>query len=140
MLAKQYLSRISNLNELIEEKMDKLFEYKLRCGILGANGNSERVQTSKKADNIVEIVALIVDTSNEIDMLIDKLTDLKIEVLDTLKKLNNPRQKSVLEQIYVYGLSQRAVSLELGLKYQTVRNVHSQGLKELQNILDIDKN
>lgn len=112
--------------------MDKLFEYKLRCGILGANGNSERVQTSKKADNIVEIVALIVDTSNEIDMLIDKLTDLKIEVLETLRELNNPRQKSVLEQIYVYGLSQRAVSLELGLKYQTVRNVHSQGLKELQ--------
>mgnify|MGYP003532984511 CR=1 FL=1 len=90
MTTKEYLNQIGTLNDLINEKLSELSQYKISHMSISSVENKERVQTSHNFDKYTDIVNEIIEKEKEIDYLTDKYVSLKEKIKMQIRMLDNP--------------------------------------------------
>lgn len=125
MTAKEYLERVKELNEYIYYLIDK------RAEALSSGGSfcSDKVQSSFRNTTEDKFVKY-----SDYGTLIDEATDLYINtrrnVIDTIMKLRNPKERRVLILKYICFKSWREIQKKLKTK-RNVYYIHNNGLKNI---------
>lgn len=131
---KQYLSQISRLDKMINENLCEIFQ--LRNSLIGksvANDNV-RVTTSSDKDKVGSIVSKIVDLEKETDILVDKLTETKRNILHTICKLSNDKHKEILYKKYFEYKSIYEIAEELNMSDRGCKKAHKRAVEEFEKI------
>lgn len=136
--AQIYLEQIELIDALIENKqIEKKQWWDIALGIT-ANMEGERVQSSGNKEKMASAVERCADIAREIDSLIDKLIDTKIEVTQTIEKLQSPIQYKVLHMKYIQYKEYPEfwdIADKFGRDYSWATTVHGRALKAVGLIL-----
>jgi hypothetical protein len=130
MTTKTYLSQARYLDMRIKSKIqqvDSLNELATTCtSVLTGMPRNPSGSTSRMADAVCKIV----DLQNDINRDIDKLVDLKKEIMGVIKAVVNPEHQTLLEKRYLCFLSWEKIAVDMGYDLRYTHKLHIRALEE----------
>lgn len=135
MKSKEYLLQIRKLDTLINNKLAEVDHWKSVAFGTGAWSDGERVQSSGNKQKMASAVDRYVDIQAEITADIDKLINLKQEVIRTIETLPE-KEYDVLHKFYVQGMTFDEIADFHERSYSWATSVHGRALASLQRVLD----
>lgn len=132
MTAKEYLQQAFRLDQRINskiEQVDSLNELAVKCTstISDMPSNPNRSE-SPLADTVIKII----DLQDEINRDIDSLIDLKREIVNVVKSVENKEHQTLLEKRYLCFLSWEQIAVDMGYDLRYLHKMHNRSLKECQ--------
>lgn len=134
MTPKEYLSQVRNYETKIGIKMDQIVEERTRAQNC-TSVLSERVQTSPCGDSLPKIIAKICEYEEELDKLIDKQVDLKLEVVKKIDQLDNPDFVEILTRRYLRGEKLVQIACGMNQSYSQIKRKHGWALEEFKKYM-----
>ncbi|MGD6877850.1 hypothetical protein [Bacillus infantis] len=135
MEARRYLEQVEKIDKLITNKMAEAEQWMAMAMSSTAPMGGERVQSSGSQQKMADAVGKYVDIQKDIDAEIDRLVDVKKEVIRTIEQLP-PDEYDVLHKKYIQLKDFKEIAPEVGKAYTWVTSVHGRALKNLQSILN----
>ena len=131
MTAKEFLSQAYRLDLRINSKIEQmasLNELAAKCtsAVTGMPRNPAKSR-SPMEDAVVKIVAL----EEEIDRDIDRLVDLKREIVRVIKEVENPEYQTLLEKRYLCFMTWEQIAVDMNYSIQHVYRLRNRALKEI---------
>jgi RNA polymerase sigma factor (sigma-70 family) len=134
--AKEYLSQVKRLDVLIKNKLVECQQWKdIALGIT-ANMDGERVQSSGSQSKMADALIKCMDIQAEVNSLIDKLVDTRIEVIRTIEALPSAFQYDVMHCVYIQYMSYQEIADKYGCSYDSVKKTHKRALQNIKEIMD----
>ena len=135
MTVKEYLGQAYRLDQRINSKLEQvasLNELATKCTstLTGMPRNPNR-GTSTMAD----AVGKIVDLQAEINRDIDRLVDLKREMVTLIKAVSNPEYQTLLELRYLCFKTWEQIAAEMGYELRWLHRLHGKALGEAEKLL-----
>ena len=78
---------------------------------------------------MADTVAKIVDLEAEINRDIDRLVDLKREIVGVIKSISNPEYQTLLEKRYLCFLTWEQIAVDMNYGIDNIYKLHSKALK-----------
>lgn len=136
MTAKEFLSQAKYLDARINSKIRQVAD----LNDLATNATSALTgmphNPNHGRSSMADCVAKIVDLQAEINSDIDALVDLKREILETIKGLENVEYQTILERRYLCFETWEKIAAEMGYDLRWLFRLHGKALDEVQSILD----
>lgn len=131
MTVKEYLGQAYRLDQRINSKLEQvasLNELATKCtlSLTGMLCNPNR-GTSTMAD----AVGKIVDLQAEINRDIDRLVDLKREMVTIIKAVSNPEYQTLLELRYLCFKTWEQISVDMGYSIQHIYRLREKAYDEI---------
>ena len=131
MTAREYLSQAHRLDQRIDAKIAQvasLNELATKCTstLTGMPRNPNR-GTSTMAD----AVAKIVDLQAEINRDIDRLVDLKREMVAVIKAVSHIEHQTLLEKRYLCYQTWEQIAVDMGYSVRQVYRLHDEALEDV---------
>lgn len=136
MKAKEYLGQIERIDKLIENKIIEKEHWMSVATSTTTFSEGDRVQSSGSKQKMADAVCRYLSMEDEINEAIDRLIDLKQEVISTIEKLPSVDEYDVLHKTYVQLMTLQEVAAAKDKSYSWVTTIHGKALKHLQDILD----
>lgn len=129
MTAKEYLKQALRLDERINSKisqLESLNELTTKCTstITGMPRNPGG-STSTMSDTICKIIDLQIEINNDID----NLVDMKRELVEVIKKVDDVECRLLLEYRYLCFKSWEDIAVEMGYTLRNIHYLHRQALR-----------
>lgn len=131
MKAKEYLSQAYRLDKRINSKLDQiasLSELATKCTstLSGLPRN-----TNHGSSKVADAVAKIIDLQAEINRDIDRLVDLKRELVKVIKAVDNTEHQLLLELRYLCFKTWEQIAVEMGYDVRHIYRLHQQALSDV---------
>lgn len=138
MNAREYLSQAYRLDQRINSKLDQVqslseLATKATSTLTGMPRNPNRA-TSTMAD----AVAKIVDLQAEINRDIDRLVDLKRDIVALVKSVDNTEFQTLLEKRYLCYMSWEQIAVDMNYSIHHLYKIHTGALDTCDGILHRD--
>lgn len=132
MTAKEYLSQAYRLDQRINSKIEQvasLNELATKCTstLTGMPRNPNRASST-----MADAVEKIIDLQNEINRDIDRLVDLKREIVTIIKAIENPEYQTLLEKRYLCFLTWEKIAVDMGYDLRWLYRIHKRALDEIR--------
>ena len=131
MTAKEYLSQAYRLDQRIDAKIAQvasLNDLATKCSAaIGGMPRNPNRGTSAMADVVVKIV----DLQHEINDDIDRLVDLKREIITVIKSVDDPEYQILLELRYLCFKTWEQIAVEMNYRVRNLYNLHDEALKRV---------
>ena len=132
MTAKEYLSQAYRLDQRINSKLEQvasLNELATKCTstLTGMPRNPNR-STSTMAD----AVGKIIDLQAEINRDIDRLVDLKREMVTVIKAVGNTEHQTLLELRYLCFRTWEQIAVDMGYSIQHIYRLREKAYDEIR--------
>ena len=136
MKAQDFLRQVRKLDLQITNKLIEKQQWRdIALGIT-ANMDGERVQSSGGKSKMADAVNKCVDIEAEIDNLVDRLIDVKKEVIQAIEQIDSPIEYDVLHRRYIQFQGLQDIADHYRKDYGWATTTHGRALKSLQEILD----
>lgn len=128
MTAKEYLGQAYRLDQRINSKLGQiasLNELATKCtwALTGMPRNPNR-----RTSTMAEAVAKIIDLQTEINYDIDRLIDLKREMVKLIKSVDNTECQTLLELRYLCFKTWEQIAVDMGYTIDNVYRIHRKAL------------
>lgn len=135
MKAKDYLLQVEKANKMIDNKLVELEQWKAMATGITVHSDGERVQSSGSQQKMADAVCRYVDIQNEVNEQIDRLIDLKKEVISTIEQL--PAQEyDLLHKVYIQFMKLEDVAAAYHKHPKWAARIHGSALQKVQKVLD----
>ena len=135
MNVKDYLEQAKYLDMRINSKVEQLStlnDLATKCTVtLSDMPRNPNKGTSSMEDTIIKIIGL----QEEINRDIDNLLDLKREIMEVIKKVENVEYQTILENRYLSFMSWEKIAVEMKYSIQQIYRLRDKAQKEVENIL-----
>lgn len=145
MKAKEFLRQIQKADRMIENKLIEKEQWKSvalgttahiqTAKIGGVVQGLDRVQQSGSQNKMADAVERYIDIETEIDEYIDKLAELKKDVISVIEQLDIV-EYDLLHKVYVQGIELYDVTNYYDKSYSWVTTIHGRAINNVQKILD----
>ena len=132
MTAKQYLEQLKIYNQAVQVKAGEVEEYKVLATRVTQAWDGLPIDKSAKGSSLDWWYAKLVDEGKELDLLIDRFSNFREEVLALLAKLDDPMHSALLNLRYVQFKSWQDVAHEMGFSHQHIYRLSSDAHKEVE--------
>lgn len=122
MTAKVYLNQAYWLDRRIDSKLEQLSALKDMATKTTSAMNDDVVSHTRNVHSMQDVIAKIIDMQTEINADIDRLVDLKSEIMHVIKAVKNPEHQTLLELRYLCFKSWEYVAEQMGYN---VRHIYS---------------
>lgn len=131
MTARTYLSQSLRLNQRINSKLEQiqsLRELATKCTpFLTGMPKTPNQDGSLMADTVLKII----DLEKELQKDIDRLVDLKKEIMAVVKAVDNMECQTLLEQRYLCFKSWEQIAVDMGYNVRHVYRLHDEALQKV---------
>ncbi len=135
MKAQEFLQQLKKLDKIIENKLVEKGQWQNIATRTTVQLGKEKVQASANPQTMESAVVRFVDIETEIDVYIDKLIDVKQDVISVIEQLN-AREYDLLHKLYVQFYTMQEVVELYGNSMSWAKGIHRSGLRKVQKILD----
>ena len=134
MTAKEYLGQAYRLDQRINSKIEQvasLNELAAKCtsSLTGMPRNPNRASST-----MADAVAKIIDLQAEINRDIDRLVDLKREIVSVIKSIDNLEYQTLLEKRYLCFLTWEQIAVDMGYELRWLYRLHHRALDAVSEI------
>lgn len=137
MNAKEYLGQAFYLDKRINSKLEQVESLNALAtkatATLSDMPKSPNRGTSRLEDTIVKII----DLQEEINRDIDRLVDLKADIVSTIKKVDDKELQTILEKRYLCFLSWERIAVDMHYNIRTIYRLHNKGLEKVNKIIKL---
>lgn len=135
--AKEYLARLRNADLKIEARRLEIEQLKILATCSGGlNTDQVNVKSSKAADSMAKKVIDFVDKEAELKKDIERLIELRHQIIDMIFKLEDVRYIEVLFKRYVQYKRFEQIACEMSFSYDRARHIHIEALRAFETKLD----
>ena len=132
MRAKEYLGQAYRLDQRINSKLEQiasLDELAMKCNLrlTGQPRNPDR-----GISNMTEAVCKIIDLQTEINHDIQKLVDLKREMVRVIKAVDNTEYQTLLELRYLCFKTWEQIAVDMGYNVRHVYRMHDEAVESIK--------
>lgn len=131
MTSKEYLSQAYHLDKRIDSKIEQLKALNLlatKCtSTLSDMPKSQSISNSRLEDTVVKIV----DLQEEINRDIDRLVDLKRDIVRAIKKVKKPEYQILLELRYLCFKTWEEIAVKMNCSIDNVFKIRKNALKSV---------
>lgn len=129
MTARDYLSQAYRLDQRINSKLEQVeslneLATKVSSTLTGMPKNPNSA-TSTMADTVTKIIALQAEINNDIE----RLVDLKREMVAVIKAVTNTERQTLLELRYLCFKTWEQIAVEMNYTVRNVHLLHKEALK-----------
>jgi len=129
MSTKDYLSQAYRIDQRINSKLAQVMCLRdLLSKATGTLSGAPKAATPN-LHSMEDTIAKMVDLENEINQDIDALLDLKAEIMQRIKRVENTEYQTILELRYLCFKRWEEVSVELGYSIQHLFRLHDEALE-----------
>lgn len=136
MEARAFLERAIDIDERIKNKTLEKEQWRAIAECTSVSSNGERVQSSGSLHKMEDAVIKIVEIEDEIDAMIQRLIDMKQEIIKTIDKVTDTKSYSLLHKRYIQGKSLEDIQEEQGISQSTAERRFKEAYDAIQKILD----
>lgn len=132
--SKEYLSQLSVLNKQIDidiEKIQQLQDLAMKCTT--TYSDMPRSPT-RRTDTFERTLAKLIDMENQVNEELEQCVDKRIDITNTIKKLESSDSRYLLESRYLLNHSWTRIAKDMGISKQRAYQIHVDALKDLENI------
>lgn len=130
-----YLKQLEKLDTIIQNKEIEKAQWKAIALSVTSHSEGERVQSSGSKQKMADAVDRWIMIEKEIDSLIDKMVDTKLEIIQTIEQLK-ATEYDLLHKIYIQRMTFKEVAAAKDKSVSWATTVHGRALQSLQKILD----
>lgn len=134
MNAKEYLSKAFGLDQRINSKLEQVAVLREIATKVTASLHDERVSGTKQRSPMENAAAKLIDLEHEIDIDVDKLVDLKREIIGVINSVQQPEYLLLLELRYLSYKKWEEIAETMNYSYRQVHRMHGQALNNIRNI------
>ena len=128
------LSRLSIIDEMINNKLQEVEEWRSKCEYSGTSYGTERVQSSSASPKVESALDMYISVKQEKMKEIAELEAEKKAIISDIEKLP-PSEYSVIYKRYVQHKSFYQISSELDKSYSWCTWTHGRALEYLQRLM-----
>lgn len=135
MTAKEYLRQAWSIDQKINSKLDQVESLRELATRATSTLGTEPVSGTRDVHRLEETIDKIIELENEINNDIDRLVDLKREVMVIIGKVQEPNCQMLLELRYLNFKSWDKIAEEMDFGSRWVHILHSKALAAVDKIL-----
>lgn len=135
MNAKEYLLQIRKIDKIINNRIEEAEHWRSVATGTTAYSEGDRVQSSGNKQKMENAVCRYLQMEAEVNEYIDKLVDVRQEILLTIENLPTADYE-VLHKAYVQCKNFTVIAFEMGKSRSWVTSVHDRALQGVQQMLD----
>lgn len=129
-----YLEQVRRFDTMIQNKLIEKQQWMEMATSITANTDGERVQSSGAKSKMAAAVIKCVDMQAEIDSLVDKLIEIKKEVIQTIEQLNSPIEYNLLHMRYIQYKSLQEIADHYKKEYGWAKTTHGRAISNVRLI------
>ena len=129
MTAKEYPNQAYWLDRRIDSKLEQLSALRDMATKTTGIMNDVAVSHTRNVHSLQDVIAKIVDMQSEINADVDRLVDLKQEIMHAIKEVHNPEYQTLLELRYLCFKSWEDIADAMCCTESNVYKVHSRALQ-----------
>lgn len=138
MNAEKYLKQIMIYEQIIEDKLDKVRNWRENAVNTSVNYDNTRVKTSGFSDKVGNSVAQFVDEESDIADITYKILLARKSIIDTIEQLPF-EQYDLCYKMYVRGMEfEEIASTYKRVSIKRLKKIHNEALENVQNIINKD--
>lgn len=137
MKAKEYLERAYWLDQMIDSKLEQVASLRAMATKTTTIMKRDVVSRSRNMHSMEDTIAKIADLEAEINADIDRLVDLKKEIGETIRRVEDPELRVLLELRYLCYKGWPEIAELIRCADSSVFRVHRRALDAAENILSI---
>ena len=138
MTAKEYLSQAWNIDRRINDKVAHVSQLRDMAMNVSAVISDMPRSPSPNNQRMETIIARLTDTEDEINADIDRLINLKLEIMNTIWQVEDAKACAVLERRYHSFKSWEEIAADLNVSVRWVHKIHGKALEDVEKILKKD--
>ena len=132
MTIKEYLSQAYRIDQRINSKLEQVSSLR-ELAVKATSTLSDTYSSGSGNKQKMEgVIVKIIDLENEIDEEIDRLVDLKQEIVSLIKKVKNPEYQTLLELRYLNFKTWEQIASEMHYSIQHTFRIHDKALSLLR--------
>ena len=131
MTAKEYLNQAYWLDRRIDSKLEQLSALRDTATKTTAVMDGEVVSHTRNVHSLQDVIAKIIDMQEEINGDIDALVDLKRDIMQTIREIEDPEAQTVLELRYLCFKRWEEISVIMNYSVRRVYQIHDEALEKI---------
>lgn len=139
MNAKEYLNQAYRLDQRINSKLEQVAALRSLTQKITVSYEGEAVSRTRNVSSMEDTIIRLMEAENELNAAIDALVDLKQNVYATIQKVEKPEYQFLLEMRYLCFKTWAEIADQMHLEEHYVFRVHGQALRDVEKILQRDK-
>lgn len=132
MTAKEYLSQAYRLDQRAASKAEQIFQLRGLATQATATMSNMPRNASPNPHRMEGIIVKIVDLENDLNADIDRLLDLKREIVKVIDAVENPDQQLLLSLRYLNFKSWEQIAVTLGYSMVYTFQLHKKALENVK--------
>ena len=124
MTAKEYLGQAYRLDQRINSKLEQVISLRELTTKATATMSDMPGGGSRNVYKMQDIIGKIVDLENEINADIDKLVDLKREMVTVIKAVTDPELQTLLELRYLCFKTWEQIAVDMQYSTRNIYKLH----------------
>ena len=132
MKTKDYLSQVSRLNKMINNKLSEIHQLRELSVSISAIGNDERVQTSPNFDKIGSAIAKIDELENNLDKMIDEYLVKRERIIAQIDTMEEESVYQILFSRYIEKKTFEKIATEMKYSWRQIVRLHGKALQQFE--------
>lgn len=132
--AKEYLRRYRDASREIDALLKEIHNLRVLATSISQNVSPDRVQTTP-TNRTESIVAKLVDMERKVDSRVDDLHKIEDEVMQTIRKVENPVYRELLIRKYILGKTLEEIAVAMHYSYRQTCRLHGMALICVKDVL-----
>lgn len=129
MTVKEYLNQAYRLDQRIDSKLAQVAALRDLTTKVTATMTDMPGSASPNVHRTQDIIVKIVDLENEINADIDRLVDLKREMVTVIKKVNNLEYQTLLELRFLCFKTWEQIAVDMGYSIQHIYRLRDKAME-----------
>ena len=131
MTPKEYLNQAYWLDRRIDSKLEQLSALRDTATKTTAVMDGEVVSHTRNVHSLQDVIAKIIDMQEEINSDIDALVDLKRDIMQTIREIEDPEAQTVLELRYLCFKRWEEISVIMNYSVRRIYQIHDAAIEKL---------
>ena len=131
MTAKEYLNQAYWLDRRIDSKLEQLSALKDMATKTTSIMSDDVVSHTRNVHSMQDVIAKIIDMQAEINADIDRLVDLKRDIMQVVKTVDDPELQTLLELRYLCFKSWEYVAEQMGYNVRHIYRLHDEAVEQI---------
>lgn len=132
--AKEYLSQAYRIDQRINSKIEQVSALNNMATKATSTITDMPGSATRNIHRMEDVIAKIIDMQAEINADIDTLVDLKGEIMDVIKGIDNIEYQTLLELRYLCYKPWEQIAIEMGYSINNVFKMHRKALELLEEM------
>ena len=136
MTVKEFLNQAYRLDQRIQSKIEQLDSLNALATKASSTLSHMPKNPNKATSTMENTICKIIDLQHEINEDIDRLVDLKTEIVATIKSVENKEHQTLLEKRYLCFETWEQIAVDMHYSLRWIHILHGKALNDLGRILN----